>query len=119
MDPLRVPIKFGYEGKEWFKNYGDRAGSFDELPEDHPDRWAMKWIVQEAKNRKVFYKLLTEADKIRLDGLADLGYAYLASLLKFCKRGDIDRVLDPAIKDGTLLEMRENLEIPENARTSL
>ena len=72
----------------------------------------MKWIVQEAKPKGI-YKLLTEADKIRLDGLADLGYACLASLLKFCKRGDIDRVLDPAIKDGTCSKCEKILRFPK------
>lgn len=105
MADLKKPIEFGYEEKEWIKNWGD-VKTFNELEETHPDKWAMGWIVKEAKHRVKFYKLLFAADKFSLKGLLSLGCAYLACLLKFCKQEDVDRVLDPAITDGRLLAMR-------------
>ena len=115
-DKFTMPVKYGYEFDEkknmgtWTQNWGD-AKQYAELDPDHPDKWAMRWIVIEAKNRKNFYKLLSAANHFDIMGLLGLGLMYIASLLKFCPVDDIDRVLDPAITDGSLKPMRPEAEL--------
>ena len=114
------PVKFGYQFDEtknegeWTKNWGD-AKQFAELKDDNPEKKAMAWIVNAAKNRSQFYKLLKISNLFGISSLLLLGLMYLASLLKFCPPGDIDRVLDPAITDGKLRPMRSKADLMTKA----
>jgi len=68
-----------------------------------------KWIDEVSKHRADFYDLLLATVHLDIKGLQAAGVAKIASLLKYCKAEDLDRVLDPAITDGKLLPLRQSV----------
>jgi len=68
-----------------------------------------KWIDEVSKHRANFYDLLLATVRLDIKGLQCVGVAKIASLLKYCKAEDLDRVLDPAITDGKLLPLRQSV----------
>uniref|UniRef100_A0A7S2TUB1 SKP1 component POZ domain-containing protein n=1 Tax=Lotharella oceanica TaxID=641309 RepID=A0A7S2TUB1_9EUKA len=68
-----------------------------------------KWVDEVAKHRANFYDLLLATVRLDIKGLQCAGVAKIASLLKYCKAEDLDRVLDPAIQDGKLLPLRQSV----------
>jgi len=69
--------------------------------------WCAKWIDLRARHRPKFYKLIAAANHMGISGLVSLGVTKIATLLKYCRTEDIDRVLDPHITDGQLRQLRK------------
>mmetsp|Transcript_10101 Transcript_10101/g.15128 ORF Transcript_10101/g.15128 Transcript_10101/m.15128 type:complete len:218 (+) Transcript_10101:77-730(+) len=73
------------------------------------NEWCAEFIDNQAKHRKNFYDLLLATVRLDIKGLQNLGVGKIACMLKFCAAEDLDRVLDPAIQDGKLLPLRQEI----------
>ncbi|GAB5362462.1 hypothetical protein AAMO2058_000799000 [Amorphochlora amoebiformis] len=73
-------------------------------------RWHAEFMWKVARSRKDLILLTQASNQYGINGLLTLCLTMYATLLKFCKQDDIDRILDPNITEGKLLPMRKNIK---------
>lgn len=80
--------------------------------------WYARWIDKKARHRVRFYKLIAAAHRLGIGGLVTLGVTKMALWLKYCRTQDINRILDPAITDGQMRQIRKfnSTSLDEKAR---
>jgi len=74
------------------------------------NRWYATFMWGIGMNRKDLALLTTASNQYQIEGLLKLCISLYATFLKFCAMENINRILDPSIKDGKLLPMRPGLK---------